>query len=40
MNKEKVIFGFVTLIVCDLVYEGTKYLYNKYYDTSNKDSNI
>jgi len=36
MNKEKVFFVLTFLIVGDIVYQGTKYLYNNYY-TSCKD---
>lgn len=37
MKSEKVFFILTCLIVVDVVYQGTKYLYNNYYQTSSKD---
>ena len=38
MKSEKVFFVLTCLIVGDIIYQGTKYIYNNYYDITSKDT--
>ena len=38
MKSEKVFFGLAFLIVADIIYQSTEYMYKNYYDTSSKDT--
>ena len=38
MKSEKVFFVLAFLIVGDVIYQGTKYIYNNYYNITSKDA--